>query len=118
MSTSLPPVVAQYFAAVNASDEDAIIKTFAQDALVNDVRREFWGVEAIRKWVENELLDDHVTVEVTEVVDHRGMTVVRGRYDGDFDKTNLPAELLLTSYFQIAAGKIAVLIIHNEPAPY
>ena len=115
MSTSLPPVVAAYFAAVNAFDEDNIMETFAQDALVNDARREFSGVEAVRKWVVKEFLDDHVTVEVIEVIDHRAMTVVRGRYDGNFDKTNLPDELILTS----EAGKIAALIIiHNEPAPY
>lgn len=119
MSTSLPPVVAAYFDAVNAFDEEGIIETFAQDALVNDARREFWGIEAIRKWVVKDFLDDRVTVAVTEVIDHRGMTVVRGRYDGDFDKTNLPDELILTSYFQIEAGKIAALIIiHNEPAPH
>ena len=119
MSTSLPPVVTAYFAAVNAFDEDNIMETFASDALVNDARREFSGVEAVRKWVKREFLDDHVTVEVTEVIDHHAMTVVRGRYDGDFDKTNLPDELILTSYFQTEAGKIAALIIiHNEPAPY
>jgi len=34
-------VVAEYVAAVNAFDEDAIVATFADDALVKDVRREF-----------------------------------------------------------------------------
>jgi hypothetical protein len=119
MSTPLPPVVAAYFDAVNAFDEDGIMETFAQDALVNDARREFWGAVAIRTWVKRELLDDRVTVEVTDVLDHRGMIVARGRYDGDFDKSNLPDELVLTSYFRIEAGKIAALIIiHNEPATY
>ena len=36
-------VVAEYVAAVNAFDQDAVVATFADDALVNDVRREFWG---------------------------------------------------------------------------
>jgi hypothetical protein len=119
MSTPLPPVVAAYFNAVNAFDEEGIMETFAQDGLVNDARHEFSGIEAIRKWVVREFLDDHVTVEVTEVIDHRTMTVARGRYDGDFDKAELPDELILTNYFQIEAGKIAALIIiHNEPALY
>jgi hypothetical protein len=117
MTRSLPPVIADYFAAVNAFDEDGIVEKFAHQALVNDAHREFWGVEAIRKWVAREFVDDHVTVAVTEVIEHRGMTVVRGRYDGDYDKTNLPDELALTSYFQIEDGKIATLIIvHNAPA--
>jgi len=47
------------------------------------------------------------------------MTVVRGRYDGDYDKTNLPDELILTNYFLVQDGKIVTLIvIHNSPAPY
>jgi hypothetical protein len=38
-------------------------------------------------------------------------TIVRGRYDGDYDKTNLPDELILTNYFTVRDGKIVTLII-------
>ena len=38
---TLHGVVADHVAAVNAFDEDAIVVTFADDALVNDARREF-----------------------------------------------------------------------------
>src|SRR5260370_12518309 len=113
---SLAAVLAEYSAAVNAFDEDAIEATFADDALVNDVHREFWGRDAIRRWAARELAGDRVTVEVTEVLDHHGDTIVRGRYDGDYDKTNLPDELILTSYFTVRDGKIVTLItIHNTP---
>ena len=50
-TTTLRPVLAEYIAAVNAFDEDAIVATFADDALINDAHREFWGTEAIRRWV-------------------------------------------------------------------
>ena len=40
-AVSLPPVVAAHIAAVNAFDEDAIVATFADEALVNDAHREF-----------------------------------------------------------------------------
>jgi hypothetical protein len=116
---TLAPVLAEFIAAVNAFDEDAIAATFADDALVNDVHREFWGREAIRRWAARELVGDRVTVEVTEVLDHHGDTIVRGRYDGDYDKTNLPDELILTKYFTIRDGKIVTLIvIPNTPAGY
>ena len=115
--TTLSGVVAEHIHAVNAFDEDAIVATFAVDALVNDARREFWGTDAIRRWVAREMVGDHVRIEVTEVIDHHGQTVVRGRYDGDFDKTNLPDELILTNYFTVRNGKIDTLIvIRNEPA--
>jgi hypothetical protein len=31
-----------------------------------------------------------VTIEVTEVREHHGTTIVRGRYDGTYDKSKLP----------------------------
>jgi predicted transcriptional regulator len=114
MSTStvkLGGVVAEYVAAVNAFDEDAIIATFAEDALVNDVRREFWGKDAIRRWIREEIVGDRVTVEPTEVIEHHGQAILRGRYDGDYDKTNLPDVLILTSYFTVREGRIVTLII-------
>ena len=117
MSTStveLDGVVADYVAAVNASDEDAIMATFADDALVNDARREFWGKDAIRGWVREEIVGDRVTVEPIEVIEHHGQTILRGRYDGEYDKTNLPDELILTHYFTVRDGRIVTLIIiHN-----
>ena len=118
-TTTLAPVLAEFIAAVNAFDEDAIVATFASDALVNDVHREFCGREAIRRWVAREIVGDRVTVAVTEVLDNHGDTIVRGRYDGDFDKTNLPDPLILTHYFTVCDGKIVTLIvIPNTPASY
>ena len=118
-TTTLAPVLARFIAAVNAFDEDAIVATFASDALVNDAHREFWGREAIRRWVAREIVGDRVTVAVTEVLDNHGDTIVRGSYDGDYDKTNLPDPLILTHYFTIRDGKIVTLIvISNTPASY
>jgi hypothetical protein len=118
-STVLTPVLAEHLAAVNAFDEDAIVATFADDALVNDAQREFWGREAIRRWVAREIVGDRVTIAVTEVLDHHGDTIVRGRYDGDYDKTNLPDELILTNYFTVRDGKILTLIVTRAtPAGY
>ena len=117
-SSGLEPV-AEHIAAVNAFDEDAIVATFADDALVNDAHREFWGAEAIRRWVAREMVGDHVTIEVTEVIDHHGDTIVRGRYDGTYDKTNLPDEIILTNYFTVRDGKIvSLIVIRNTPASY
>ena len=118
-TTTLAPVLAEHIAAVNAFDEDAIVATFAGDALVNDVHREFWGREAIRGWVARELVGDRVTMDVTEVLTHHGDIIVRARYDGDFDKTNLPAELILTNYFTVRDGKIvSLIVIRTTPASF
>src|ERR1035441_6396822 len=47
IATELAGVVAEHIAAVNALDTDAVVTTFAEDAYVNDARREFAGIEAI-----------------------------------------------------------------------
>ena len=119
MTTALPPVVADYLAAVNAFNVDGMVATFAPDAYVNDARREISGIDAIRRWAEKEMVGDHVTMEPLEVVGHYGETIVRSRYDGTYDKTNLPDELILTSYFGLCDDKITSLtVIFNQPSPY
>jgi len=117
MNNVLPKPIADYIAAVNRFDLDAILATFADDALVNDVHREFWGRAAIAKWLAMEIVGDKVTVEVVGVVEHYGETIVRGRYDGLFDKSKLPAELILTSYFRVRDGKIVQLLVLRNTLP-
>ena len=117
MTQNLPHAVTEYIEASNAFDGDRLIAAFAADALVNDARREFWGTEAIKKWSDRELIGDKVTMDVTEVTEHHGVYVVNANMDGDFDKTNLPAPLILTHYFTVQDGKIVTLmIIRNSPA--
>jgi hypothetical protein len=115
----LPPVVAEHIAAVNAFDTDRIVRTFAPDAYVNDNRREVWGADAIRKFMDREFVGDRVTMEVREVVDNYGDIIVRAKFDGTYDKTNLPDELIMSSYFSIREDKIVSLtVIFNQPSPY
>jgi hypothetical protein len=113
MSTTvqLQGVVADHIAAVNAFDTEAIVATFADDAVVNDNHREFWGTDQIRAWVAAEMVGDHVTITPVEAFEHHGMTVVRGRYDGDYDKAGLPDELILTNYFTAEHDKIVSLFV-------
>src|ERR1700739_2345008 len=103
--TALPPVVAEHIAPVNAFDNDRIVATFAHDAYVNDNPRENWGVEGIRKFMAREFVGDRVTMEVREVIDHYGHIIVRAKYDGDYDKTHLPDELLMSRYFALCGGQ-------------
>jgi len=119
MTASLPPVVADYLAAVNAFNLDGMVAAFAPDAYVNDARREISGIDAIRRWAEKEMVGDHVTMEPLEVIDHYGETIVRSRYDGTYDKTSLPAELIMSDYITVRDGKIVSLkVIRNQPSPY
>ncbi|MET7488696.1 nuclear transport factor 2 family protein [Streptomyces sp. NPDC005538] len=118
-ATELTGVVADHIAAVNALDLDAVMATFAEDAYVNDNRREFTGSAAVRRWVEREMVGDKVTIDVREVLDHHGDTIVRGAYDGTYDKTNLPDEVVLSNYFSVRDGKIvSLVVIFNRDPEY
>jgi hypothetical protein len=119
MTTQLPGVIAEQIAAINAFDTDRIVATFAADAYINDNHREMWGTDAIRSFVAKEFVGDHVTMDVVEVVDHHGDTIVRARYDGTYDKTNLPDELILSTYYSVRDGQVvSMVVIHNQPSPY
>jgi hypothetical protein len=111
MSTGISPAAQRYVDAVNAFDINAVLATFAPDALVNDNHREFADRDAIRMWVTDEIVGDRVTMEVTEVIERSGITMLRARYDGDYDKTNLPDELILTNYMIIREDLITALFI-------
>ena len=119
MTNELTGNVADFVSAVNAFDIDAIMATFAEDAYVNDNRREITGVAAIRRFIAKEFVGDRVTMEVREVIDHYGDIIVRARFDGTYDKTNLPDELIMSSYFSVRDNKIVSLaIIFNQPSDY
>jgi hypothetical protein len=118
-TTDLTGVVADHIAAVNAFDIEGIVATFVPDAYVNDNRREIKGIDAIRRFMAKEFVGDHVTMDVVGVVDHYGDTIVRARYDGTYDKTNLPEELIMSSYFSVRDGSIVSLaVIFNQPSEY
>jgi hypothetical protein len=93
MLNQLPLNVVEFITRANAFDIRRLTAAFADDALVNDNHRQFWGKQAIKVWGAREMVGDRATVEVTEVVQHWGMPVVCGRDDGD-DKTGLPDGLM------------------------
>jgi hypothetical protein len=114
---ALDPAITAHVSAINSFDIDAIMDTFAEDALVNDASREFWGHDHIRAWITKEMVGDHVTLEPIEVMDNDGLYAVRCKFDGDYDKTNLPNPLIMTNYFRVRGGKIVTLFIikNNDP---
>ncbi|WP_029923254.1 nuclear transport factor 2 family protein [Nevskia soli] len=115
MSEKLAAPVAGYIRATNAFDTDAILSTFHDDALVNDVQREFRGKPAIRSWIEREIVAVKVTMQVVEAFEHHGDNIVSAKLDGEYDKKGLPDPLILTFYFSLDGDRISRLIIlHNK----
>jgi hypothetical protein len=110
ITNDLPQVIADHVAAHNQPDPQAFLETFAPDAILNDAQREFLGHDAIRAWAAKEIFGDNVTLEVQTAWEHPGGIIVHAKYEGDFDKTNLPDPLILTNYFVLKDGKISQLI--------
>jgi ketosteroid isomerase-like protein len=118
ITNNLPKVVADHIAACNAHDVEAWMATFAQDAMLNDIQREFIGTDAIRRFGEKEIFGDNVTMEVRRAWDRHGDVVVHAKLDGAYNKTGLPDPLILSFYFSLRGDQITQLIIvHNKTAP-
>ncbi len=114
---ALPRVIRDHIDAYRRHDPGAFLATLAPDALVNDIRREFIGIEAIRRWAEKEIFAPRVTLDIAAAFEHFGTIIVRFRVDGEFDKSNLPDPLILTYYFAVQDDRITQLIIlHNQAA--
>jgi hypothetical protein len=114
---TLPPPVSSYIAATNDSDIEALMATFAEDALVNDHRNEFASRDVIRNWAQREIINDRLAMQVTSWTCRGNTVAVTANVDGNFDKTGLPAPLALTFYFSVSGERIVQLIIvHNKPA--
>ena len=111
ITNNLPPAVARHLTACNGHDIDAWMATFAPDALVNDVQREFAGAEAIRAFATKEIFGDRVTFTPLRAVDRHGDITVHARIDGTYDKTGLPDRLILSLYFSLRDERITQLII-------
>ncbi len=113
--SNLPAAVSAYIAAINNFDIEALMATFAEDALVNDHRNEFDSRDAIRNWAQREIVDDRVTMQVTGSTCRGNTAAITAHIDGNFDKTGLPDPLVLTFYFSVSGERIVQLIIvHNK----
>ena len=108
---ALPPLGAAYVEATNSFDLDRLMATFAEDALVNDQLRDYWGKPAISEWAKRDIIGEKLTMNVTKVIHHYENFIVTADVDGNFDKRGLPDPLELAFYFTAQSDLIVQLII-------
>lgn len=117
MPTRLDEPTAAYIKATNDHNSNAFLVCFTDDALVNDIGRDFHGTVAIKEWSDREIIGANVTLEVTAVAVGDGVTIVTTKVDGDYDKTGLPDPLLLDHHVTVNDAKISRLVIlQNQTA--
>jgi hypothetical protein len=91
-----------YVEATNSFDLERLMATFAEDALVNDQLRDYWGKPAIREWAKRDIIGERLTMNVTKVINHYGNFIVTAKVDGNYDKRGLPDPLVLAFYCRCA----------------
>jgi hypothetical protein len=110
-SIALPPLVAAFVEATNSFDLEGLLATFAEDSLVNDQLRDYWGKPAIREWAQRDIINVRLTMNVTQVIDHYGNFIVTANVDGNYDKRGLPDPLVHAFYLMAQSDLIVQLII-------
>ena len=86
MTAKLPRVLAEYFAATNAHDVEAMIAAFTEDATVHDEGRDHIGVAAVRAWMKETIEKYDYKAEPIESSRNGSSAVVlvslRGKFPG------------------------------------
>jgi hypothetical protein len=114
----LPPLVAAYVKATNSFDLDGLLAAFADDALVNDQLRDYWGKSAIREWAARDIIGERLTMHVVKIVEHYGHFILTANIDGNYDKRGLPDPLVLTFYCSARGDQIVQLIILRNQSDF
>jgi len=109
---ALPPVICAYLAASDRGDAEAIIRCFAQDAVVADEGRQWRGTAPIRRWRATAATACQYTVPVTGAkavgeADGAERHDVHLRLEGNFPG----GQVDLTDRFALRGGRIASLQI-------
>lgn len=80
---TMDPVVRAAIDAANKNDLAAFLACFTEDGVVDDWGREFRGAQRITEWSDNEFIGKKVSLDVTEVDERDGETVVTAQVGGD-----------------------------------
>lgn len=107
MQWKLPKPIKAYIAAANARDASAVAACFKDDAVVRDEGRDRAGVAAIREWSEEVSGKYEPRVQVLNVAQRDGKTIVMGRVSGNFPGSPID----LRHIFTLEGDKIARLEI-------
>lgn len=84
MTVKLPQPLADYFAAKNRHDIDAMLIPFSPDATVRDEGETHQGSGAIRDWMEATTRKYRVTVEVADATPNGDAWRIAGIVSGNF----------------------------------
>src|SRR6266852_9456353 len=107
MALDVPKPVAEYLAAEEAKDADALSRCFTEDGTVHDEGRDYRGRDAIRQWKQEADTKYRYVLQTVNAQTHGDKVTVRARLTGEFPGS--PVEL--DHIFKLSNDKIASLEI-------
>jgi hypothetical protein len=108
----LPKPIDDLVRASSNSDMEQFLDTWADDALLVDSHRQYWGKEAIRRWSSIEWIGDYVKfTDIRSVKKHHDELIVDAGLAGIYDTQGLPSDYVIRFHFKLRNDRIARLII-------
>jgi ketosteroid isomerase-like protein len=109
MALDVPEPVAEYLAAEEAKDADALSRCFTEDGTVHDEGQEYHGRDSIRQWKQAADEKYRYALQTVNAQMQGDKVTVRARVTGEFPGS--PIEL--DHIFKLSNGKIASLEIRS-----
>jgi uncharacterized protein (TIGR02246 family) len=107
MALDMPEPVAEYMAAEEAKDADALSRCFTEDGTVHDEGQDYHGRDSIRQWKRAADAKYRYILRVVNVQTFGDLVTVRARLTGKFPGS--PVEL--DHIFKLSNNKIVSLEI-------
>ncbi|MFD8339292.1 nuclear transport factor 2 family protein [Streptomyces solisilvae] len=112
MSNPVPKALQTLVKASELNDMDLFLSAWADDALLCDSHRLFWGKDAIRRWCSIEWTGDQVTIDkIKDVGELHGQHIVHMVLNGTYEKEGLPEEFLVAFLTTIRDDRIVRMVI-------
>lgn len=112
MSLSLPKPLLDLIEASQRGDAGAFLAPMADDAMISDRHRPFFGKAEIARWSDEEFIGRKVAIEeVTSVKDHHGDLIVNAWVSGSYATAPGHDRIELAFYVVIRGEKIVKIVI-------
>ena len=109
MPLDMPEPVAEYLAAEEAKDADALSRCFTEDGTVHDEGRDYHGRDSIRQWKQAADVKYRYVLRTVNVHIFGDLVTVRARLTGKFPGSPLE----LDHIFKLSNNKIISLEIRS-----
>ena len=109
MALDVPKPVAEYLAAEEVKDADALSRCFSEDSIVHDGGQEYHGRDSIRQWKQAADAKYRYLLQTVHVQNFGDLVTVRARLTGEFPGS--PVEL--DHIFKLSNNMIVSLEIRS-----